>query len=103
MECPFPGMDPFIERPAVWPDFHDALIAAIRGVLQPLLRPKYAAVMQDRLYVVESDRPIWPDVSLVKTPFPHGAADSGTAVLDVDKPVLLTCRRPKCASRTSKS
>ncbi len=67
MPCPFPGMDPYIERPAIWPDFHDSVIAAIRGVLQPLLRPRYAAVTQDRLYVVEADRPVRPDVSVVRT------------------------------------
>jgi hypothetical protein len=60
-------MDPYIERSAIWPDFHDAFVAAIRGVLQPLLRPKYVALTQDRLYVVESDRPIRPDVSIVRT------------------------------------
>ena len=27
MPCPFPGMDPYIERPAIWPDFHDSVIA----------------------------------------------------------------------------
>lgn len=32
MPCPFPGMDPYIERPEIWPDFHDSLIAAVRGV-----------------------------------------------------------------------
>jgi Protein of unknown function (DUF4058) len=29
MDCPFPGMDPYIERSAIWADFHDALIAEI--------------------------------------------------------------------------
>ena len=46
MQCPFPGMDPYIERPAIWADFHDRLIAEISGVLQPNLRPKYAALVQ---------------------------------------------------------
>jgi len=62
MDCPFPGMDPYIERPAIWADFHDRLIPAISATLQPMLRPKYAALVQDRLYVVESRRPIRPDV-----------------------------------------
>ena len=68
MPSPFPGMDPYIERPAIWPDFHDRLIAAIVGVLQPLLRPRFAAVTQDRLYLVESERSVYPDVAVVKTP-----------------------------------
>lgn len=57
MRCPFPGMDPYLERPAIWADFHDSLIAAIRGILQPELRPRYAAVTQDRLYVVVFELP----------------------------------------------
>ena len=57
MRCPFPGMDPYLERPAIWPDFHDSLIIYLREVLQPMLRPRYAALSQNRRYVVESDRP----------------------------------------------
>lgn len=48
MRCPFPGMDPYLERQSIWPDIQDSLIIAIRGLLQPLLRPKYAAISQDR-------------------------------------------------------
>lgn len=84
MPCPFPGMDPYIERPDLWPDFHDSLVPIIRGILQPLLRPRYAAVVQDRLYVVESDRPIRPDVSLVPVLGAHGTAPAATAVLPAD-------------------
>jgi hypothetical protein len=65
MQCPFPGMDPYVERPELWPDFRDSLIAAIRGLLQPVLRPRYAALTRDRLYVVESERAIRPDVSVI--------------------------------------
>lgn len=90
MPSPFPGMDPFIEKPALWPDFHDALVAEIRWLLQSQLRPRYVALMQERWFVVESDRPIRPDVAVVATdqhsnqrqPVNSGAA----AVLDVDAP-----------------
>ena len=88
MPCPFPGMDPYIERLAIWPDFHDSLIAAIRGLLQPLLRPRYAAVTQDRLYVVEADRPIRPDVSVVRTSSrPSGGA--AVALAEADAPAVF--------------
>lgn len=65
MPSPFPGMDPFLERPEIWPDFHDSLIAYIREALQPLLRPQYVALTQDRLFVIENNRPIRPDVSVL--------------------------------------
>jgi hypothetical protein len=54
-------MDPYIERPAIWGDFHDHLIVSIRSALQPHLRPRYAALGQGRSYVVESERPTRPD------------------------------------------
>lgn len=88
MPSPFPGMDPFIEKPAIWPDFHDALVSAIRGLLQPQLRPKYVALMQERWFVVESDRPIRPDVAIVTTDQPVERLSTSTtaAVIDVDAP-----------------
>jgi hypothetical protein len=68
MPSPFPGMDPYIERAEIWPDFHDRFITYCCGALQPLLRPRYVALAQDRLYVIESERPIRPDISVVRTP-----------------------------------
>lgn len=88
MPCPFPGMDPYIERPEIWPDFHDSLIAAIRGELQPVLRPRYAALTQERLYVVEADRPIRPDVSVLRT-VSDRPRNAGTAVLEADAPAVF--------------
>lgn len=54
MPSPFPGMDPYLERPDLWPSFHDSLVNCIRGALQPVLRPRYLPVTQHRLYVVEA-------------------------------------------------
>jgi hypothetical protein len=76
-------MDPYVERPAIWADFHDSLVLCIRGALQPQLKPKYAALTQDRLYVVEAERPIFPDVAVVRTPVTSAGA-TGTALLEPD-------------------
>lgn len=76
MPSPFPGMDPFLERTEIWPDFHDSMIAYIREALQPLLRPQYVALTQDRLFVVENHRPIRPDISVFETQ-PYFATASG--------------------------
>ena len=81
-------MDPYIERRAIWPDFHDRLIAAISAALQPQLRPKYAALVQDRLYVVESQRPIYPDVAVVESPL-FQRSTGGAAVIEIDEPVVI--------------
>src|SRR5688572_30710226 len=45
---PFPGMDPYLEAPDIWPDFHDALVGAIRVDLNALLPPPYYARSQKR-------------------------------------------------------
>ncbi len=88
MSCPFPGMDPYIERPAIWPDFHDRFVTYLCGLLQPVLRPRYIALTQDRLYVVEADRPIRPDVSVVRTSS-RRTSGAATAVLEADAPAVF--------------
>jgi hypothetical protein len=42
MPSPFPGMDPYIEQPEVWSDFHTNLVTEIQGQLNPVIHPKYA-------------------------------------------------------------
>ena len=87
MRCPFPGMDPYLECPEIWPDFHDRLITFLCGELQPMLRPRYAALTQDRLYVVESNRPVRPDVGIIRTRSNQSRA--GTATLEADAPTAV--------------
>jgi len=93
MSCPFPGMDPYIERPEIWSDFHDGLIASIRAALQPLLRPKYVAMMQDRLYVVEAERPILPDVSIVRTKVTESTRGSAATLVEADPATVFDLSR----------
>jgi hypothetical protein len=89
MKCPFPGMDPYLERPAIWPDFHDSLIFCLREALNPILRPRYAALTQDRLYVVESDRPIWPDVSVLRVRHGRQGVSARAVAAKPDKAVVI--------------
>lgn len=50
MPSPFPGMDPYLEAPWIWPDLHLTLIVAIRAELNRLL-PAH--------YVASADRYVW--------------------------------------------
>jgi hypothetical protein len=43
MPSPFPGMDPYIEAPEVWGDFHGRLASEISAALNHHLRPRYVA------------------------------------------------------------
>jgi hypothetical protein len=89
MQCPFPGMDPYIERPAIWADFHDRLIPAISAALQPMLRPRYVALVQDRLYVVQAQRPIRPDVFVVESGHAAGDRTATAVIAELAEPVVF--------------
>jgi hypothetical protein len=82
-------MDPYIERTTIWSDFHDRFITYACAALQPVLRPRYVALTQDRLYVVEADRPIRPDVSIVRTSTPERPPSSGATLLELDAPAVF--------------
>jgi hypothetical protein len=51
MKSPFPGMDPYIEALDLWEDFHDDLIAAIKGVIVDSLPSGYVARTRKRSYI----------------------------------------------------
>jgi Protein of unknown function (DUF4058) len=50
MASPFPGMDPYLEHPEVWPGVHLLLIAALSESLAPQLRPNYTVSVEVRMY-----------------------------------------------------
>lgn len=93
MPCPFPGMDPYIERPEIWGDFHTRFITRLCDAIQPSLRPRYLALLEDRLYVVRDDQSRKPDVAVVRTPSRAPPRTGGTAVLDVDTPTIFEVYR----------
>jgi hypothetical protein len=92
MPGPFPGMDPYLEHPARWPGMHQRLITNISNVLNDLLPPPYIADIGERLYVLQPERSIYPDVVLVERPAPPAPPDaSATAVMTAsDPPLVLT-------------
>ena len=48
---PFPGMNPYLERRHIWPDFHNDLIAQLRTALGPELPTRYRIALQQRVEV----------------------------------------------------
>ncbi len=95
MPSPFPGMDPFLEHPAFFPDLHDRFITHLSEALQLKLPPTYDAVIASRVWVETSRRSIGPDIHLLKrngeTGSP-GETGGGTAVAAParTKPVVVT-------------
>ncbi len=55
MPSPFPGMDPSLESPTLWPDVHHGLISHIQKSLNPALRPRYVARVELRVYRIEEE------------------------------------------------
>jgi len=52
---PFPGMNPYLELPVLWAEFHNRLIVALSDVLTPQLRPKYYAAVETRTYLDDGE------------------------------------------------
>ncbi|HBE21276.1 MAG TPA: hypothetical protein DEG17_05080 [Cyanobacteria bacterium UBA11149] len=50
MPSPFPGMNPYLEHPEIWPGIHHWLIVEIAKLLSPQLRPKYRVAVEVRIY-----------------------------------------------------
>jgi Protein of unknown function (DUF4058) len=50
MPSPFPGMNPYLEHPELFPGLHHWLIIEIARFLSPQLRPKYRVAVEVRMY-----------------------------------------------------
>lgn len=74
MANPFPGMNPWLEHPALWSDVHFRLISAIARYLSPLLEPRYYVSVGAQAYVAtafaQPPATRYPDVAVVQPPSP---------------------------------
>ena len=55
MPSPFPGMDPYLEHPALWHDLHLELIRGIRAALVSEVAPRYYIAVEQRTYIEAVD------------------------------------------------
>lgn len=51
MPSPFPGMNPYLEQPSVWHDFHQSFIPVLRGLLAEQVRPNYLVKLEEQVYI----------------------------------------------------
>ncbi len=88
---PFLGMDPYLEAPDIWPDFHDRLATTLSALLNVQLPPSYYARLQKRPelgVILEAGviHRIVPDVTVLRHPQPDRLSaptvEAGVAVLD---------------------
>ncbi len=88
MPSPFPGMDPFLEDPAGWQNFHNTFVAHLKEDLNNALPPGYVAVATERVvveYPLAPSRGIGPDVSILGS----GRRNRHSAVAEHDAPVQV--------------
>jgi hypothetical protein len=96
---PFPGMDPWLEHPALWPDVHNSLIVAIRDALAPLVEPRYVVGVEEHTYFLSYGDLLMiaePDLNIATATtggpppvpgIPKPTAEGDVLVLDVEIPV----------------
>lgn len=81
MPSPFPGMDPYLEQPSMWPDVHTGCITAMRNHLQIQIAPHYIArltpyIALEQIEIMPARRAVVPDVGIYErnpAPLPQGA------------------------------
>jgi len=67
MPSPFPGMNPYLEHPDLWPGVDHWLIIEIARLLSPQLRPKYRVAVEVRMYETSGENSLLvgiPDVTV---------------------------------------
>lgn len=100
MPSPFPGMDPYLERPGRWGDVHTRLINVASDLLTEQLLPRYVVRIEERVYLeddgYEPRGGIIPDARVLKNPLDAAARSpvpavrptAGTALVIEDKTLL---------------
>jgi hypothetical protein len=98
-------MDPYLEDPEIWPDLHISLITYMRDALQPDLQPRYRARMDQRLYVVRSNRnrDRDPDITIMRDALPSYAVAHDEVAEYAPAGVAEPRRLNGIASRISRS
>jgi len=84
-------MDPYIEHPEVWSDFHGDLAAEIRAELNKVIQPRYVARLVPRvtyeIVEIEKPRSIRPDVGVWGPRSGSGVERGGQAAVLAPAPV----------------
>jgi hypothetical protein len=87
-------MDPYLEDPAFWTDFHDSFLIYLRNAINRRLPRGYQARVNERLQIVDRDevevRLIRPDVAILRDEGrPPGGPGPAPAVVATIEPVTL--------------
>ncbi len=53
MPSPFPGMNPYLEQPDVWHDFHQRFVPRMGDAIARSIRPNYVTKIDENVYIHE--------------------------------------------------
>ena len=98
MPSPFPGMDPYLEEPSLWPNLHHSLITYSRAALNAALPSHYVATIEERVYIMPYERSVIPDVNIHSrfTPLvPRPPGRGGVAIAEPFDPPLIVRLQPQ--------
>ena len=92
MPSPFPGMDPYLETPDLFPDVHARFITKIQDALNPRLGPNYVARVEVRVYVeseLKSGRELVPDVRVERSRRRRPRSNGTQGSLLITEPIIV--------------
>ena len=94
MSMIFPGMDPYLEDPKLWPGLHSRMVVYLADALQSLVGRRYITAVEERVYLEGPEREIVPDVwmrpRLTGSPTLDVASpESAVAVLEEEEPLVF--------------
>lgn len=92
MQNPFPGMNPYLEHPALWHQVHNRLIVAIADAVTPQVAPKYRVSIEERIYTSVEDALL---VGIADVAVAGGQAPSAVATATATKPISVQVPMPR--------
>ena len=101
MPSPFPGMDPYLEHPDLWPGLHNRFIVRIADLLSAQLGDKYSVSLDVRMYETNNIESLFADIPDVSVLSKKGQVNtsnstaSQVAVIETStKPTTVTLPMP---------
>ncbi len=99
MNNPFPGMNPYLEQPEFWSDFHTQLVTALARNLSRQVLPKYRVVTEKWIYQIIDTATIGigrPDVTVQQRRGEQSASGIATAPAPIDlQPIQVKLLLPE--------
>lgn len=89
MQNPFPGMNPYLEHPGLWPQVHNRLIVEIADAITPQVAPKYRVSIEERICTTTEVLPLVGIADVAIAQRPEQAGSAGAPQLTVPRQVQV--------------